>query len=85
MAVAGDLQTALVVPLDHAVNFLAVAQHDHHRGFRLHLLLIVKVLGVGLFRGRGFSAATAGRPVGVDRCVRDVRAALWCSLMDACA
>ena len=48
---AVQLDTGLVVPLDIAVDFLAVAQHHDHGGLGLHLLLVVKVFGVGLLRG----------------------------------
>src|SRR3954465_10061157 len=45
------LEAALVVPLDDAVERLAIAQHEHHRRLRLHLLYVIKVLSVGLVRG----------------------------------
>src|SRR5882724_4676753 len=57
LAVAGYLDTALVVPLDHAANFFPVAEHDYHRCLGLHLLLVVEVLGVGLLCGSSFPAA----------------------------
>ena len=46
-----ELDAALVVPLDVAVDFLAVAQHYDHGGLGLHLLLVVEVFGVGLLGG----------------------------------
>src|ERR1700686_3948352 len=46
------LDAVPVVPLDDPAPFLAVAQHDHHRRPRLHLLPIIKILGVGLLRRR---------------------------------
>jgi hypothetical protein len=49
-----------VVPLDDAVDFLAVAQHDDHRRLGLHLLLIVEILGVGLLGGRGLLGRGGG-------------------------
>src|ERR1039458_1459276 len=52
-AVAVQLDAVLVVPLNIAVDFFAVAQHDDHGSLALHLLLIIKILGVGLFGGRG--------------------------------
>lgn len=60
LAISGDFEAALVVPLDHAVNFLAIAQHDHHGSLRLHLLLVVEVFRVSLLRWRGFPSAAAG-------------------------
>ena len=60
LAISGDFEAALVVPLDHAVNFLTVAEHDHHGRFRLHLLLVVEILRVGLLRWGGFPSAAAG-------------------------
>jgi|ERR1700677_836905 hypothetical protein len=44
-----QLDAILVVPLDITVDFFAVTQDDYHGSFRLHLLLIVEVFGVGLF------------------------------------
>src|SRR6267378_4256277 len=57
---AVQLDAVLVVPLDIAVDFLAVAQHDDHGSLRLHLLLIVKILGVGLLGGRGLLGRSGG-------------------------
>src|SRR5215472_5349284 len=52
------LDAIAVVPLNNAVHLFTVAQHDHHRRPRLHLLLVVKILGVGLLgRGRLFPGA----------------------------
>src|ERR1700687_4285069 len=48
-----------VVPFDDAVYFLAIAQNDHHWRPRLHLLLVIKILGVGLLRRRGFLPCAA--------------------------
>jgi len=42
------------------MDLLAVAQHDDHRSLRLHLLLIIKILGVGLFCGGGLLAGRGG-------------------------
>src|SRR5271169_2126218 len=50
-----------IIPFDDAVHFLAVAQNDHHRCPRLHLLLVIKILGVGLLRRRGLLASAAPR------------------------
>src|SRR5260370_349364 len=58
-AVSYHLEAVLVVPLDDAVNLLAVAEHDDQWGLRLHLFLIIKILGVGLLRGREFLSAEA--------------------------
>src|ERR1700730_16858233 len=58
-AVSYNLETVLVVPLDDAVNLLAVAEHDDQWCLRLHLFLIIEILGVGLLRGREFLTAEA--------------------------
>src|SRR6267143_6842397 len=66
---AVQLNAVLVVPLDIAVDFLAVTQHDDHRSLRLHLLLIIKVLGVGLFGGRAllsWNGGTVAIPISVS-------------------
>src|SRR5690348_11209115 len=42
-AIADDLQATAVVPLDDAVHAFAVLEHDDHRRFGLHLLLIIEV------------------------------------------
>src|SRR6476620_2217279 len=47
---AVHLDAIPVIPLDNAVNFFAVTQHDDHGRPRLHLLLIVEIFGVGLLR-----------------------------------
>ena len=49
---AVHLQAVLVVPLDPAVDLLAVGQDDDHRGLGGHLLEVVVALRVGLL-GRG--------------------------------
>src|ERR1700734_2525815 len=59
---AHHLDAGLVVPLDDAMYFLAVAQHDHHRRLRLHLLLIVEILRVGLLWRRCLARASRPRP-----------------------
>src|SRR5579864_2250098 len=48
-----------VIPLDDAVNFLAVAENNHHGCPRLHLLLVVEIFGVGLLRRRCFLSCSA--------------------------
>src|SRR5580704_2019509 len=48
--IARHLEAALVVPLDDAVDFLAITQHNHHGRFPLHLFLIIEILRVGLLR-----------------------------------
>src|SRR5580765_5981594 len=53
-AVPVHFDAVAIVPLNDAANFLAVLQHNHHRGSRLHLLLIVEVLGVSLLRRSKF-------------------------------
>src|ERR1700692_4172883 len=61
--VTDDLDARLVVPLDDAMHFFAVAHpHDHGRS-RLHLLLIVEIFRVGLLRRRRFSSPSRSRPV----------------------
>src|SRR5271154_2363729 len=45
---AVHFEAALVIPLDYAVNFLAVAEHNDHRSSRLHLLLVVEIFRIGL-------------------------------------
>src|SRR3981081_1496720 len=55
-----QLDAVLVVPLDIAVDFLTVAQHDDHGSLRLHLLLIIKVLGVSLLCRRGLLGRNGG-------------------------
>src|SRR5438270_6610718 len=47
-ALAVDLQGAAVVPLDGALDLLAVHEHDDHLGVRVHLLLVVENLRVRL-------------------------------------
>src|SRR5512141_427447 len=65
LAAAGELDAVLVVPLDVAVDLFAVLEHDDHRGLGLHLLLVIKILGVGLLGGSGLArravAALHGR------------------------
>src|ERR1700734_1096559 len=55
---ADYLDAGFVIPFDNAVYFLAIAQHDHHGSPRLHLLLIIKILGIGLLRRRRLAPAT---------------------------
>src|SRR4029077_18088866 len=43
-AVSYNLEAVLVVPLDDAVNLLAVAEHDDQWRLRLHLFLIIEIL-----------------------------------------
>src|SRR5258708_36347575 len=57
---AVQLDAVLVVPLDIAVDFLAVAQHDDHGSLRLHLLLIIKIFGVSLLVRRGLLGRSGG-------------------------
>src|SRR5271166_4710600 len=59
------LQAVLVVPLDGAVDLLAVLQHQHHGGVGLHLFLVIEILGVGLLRRRQLLAAVHGALVAV--------------------
>src|SRR5579864_6266731 len=49
---AVHLDASAVVPLDHAMDLLTVGEHNDHGGLRLHLLLIIKILRVGLLRRR---------------------------------
>ena len=57
------LDAVTVIPFDDSVNFFSIAQHDHHRSARLHLFLIVEVLGVGRL-GRCELLASASRSHG---------------------
>ncbi len=57
---AVDLQAVFVVPLDDAVNFFAVVQDQNHWSFRLHLLLVIKILGVGVLRWGSFFGSAIG-------------------------
>src|SRR5579875_1282726 len=45
-----DFDTVLIIPLDHAANRFASIQHNHHGCASLHLLDVVKALGVRLIR-----------------------------------
>ena len=45
-----QFEAAFVIPFDNAVQFLAVLEHNHHGRVRIHLLLVIKALGVGLLR-----------------------------------
>jgi len=56
---ADHLDAGLVVPLDDAVHLFAVLQHDHHGRPRLHLLLIIEILRVGLLRRSRLPSPTA--------------------------
>src|SRR5438477_12693437 len=47
------LEASPVVPFDDAAYFLAIAKNNHHRRPRLHLLLVIKILGIRLFGRRG--------------------------------
>src|ERR1039457_5723738 len=60
---AVHFETAAVVPLNHAVQCLAIAQDEHHRGLGLHLLHVIKILGVSLIRWDRFllQGRAAGR------------------------
>src|ERR1035438_5400812 len=57
-----DLEAALVVPLDHTVQGLAVTQHKNHGSLSLHLLDVVKVLGIRLVRGHRLFLRRGGSP-----------------------
>src|SRR5208282_2790509 len=59
-AVAVQLDAMFVIPLDIAVDFLSVAQHDDHGSLGLHLFLIIKILGVGLLGRRDFLGRSGG-------------------------
>src|ERR1700730_5217625 len=64
-----QLDAVLVVPLDIAVDFLTVAQNDDHGSLRLHLLLIIKILGVSLLGRRGLldrSGGTVAIPISIS-------------------
>src|SRR5260370_40398847 len=52
-AVASELDTITVVPLDRGAKHLFVFKHDSHGGMGLHLLDQVKVLGSGDLPWRG--------------------------------
>src|SRR6516164_5618964 len=47
-AVAIQFDAGLVVPLNDAVHFLTVAQHYTRLRLGLHLLLVIRIFGVGL-------------------------------------
>lgn len=57
------LDAVAIVPFDAALNLFAVFEDDHHRGVRLHLLLVVEALGMSLLWRRAFSLQD-GAPVG---------------------
>src|SRR6202165_4052895 len=59
-----QLDAVLVVPLDITVHFLPFAQNDGHGSLRLHLLLIIKIFGVGLLGRRGLLGRNGG-PVAI--------------------
>src|SRR5581483_9207391 len=52
LAVTAEFDAGLVVPLDDSLDGFAVLQDHHHRSAGLHLLLVIKILRVGLFRRR---------------------------------
>src|SRR5450432_1605698 len=61
-AAAVHLEAASVIPFDGSPNLFAIAKHNYHRRFRLHLLLIIEILRVGLLR-RGWFFSQTIRPV----------------------
>ena len=73
---AVHLQAVLVVPLDDAVNFFAVLQHQDHGRLGLHLLLIIEILGVGLLRRRSLLAVRAVATISAIA-VRSRRSPSW--------
>src|SRR5215207_6175214 len=58
-ALAVDLESAAVVPLDGALDLLAVGQHDYHQRVLIHLLLVVEDFGARL-GGRNLLAPEGG-------------------------
>src|SRR5690242_8920549 len=54
--VASELDAVAVVPLDDAAKNFAVVENDSDRRASLHLLYVVKILCVSLFRRGGFLA-----------------------------
>src|SRR5581483_5971485 len=54
---AVQLDAVAVVPLNHAVDLLAVTQDNHHWGLTLHLFLVIEILSVGAFRRRNLLPA----------------------------
>src|SRR6516162_3713258 len=65
------LQAVLVIPFDDSMDLFSIPEHDNHGSFRLHLLLVIKTLGVGLLGRRRLPTA----PVAVAA-VGPLRAAL---------
>src|SRR6185503_1577058 len=53
--IAMELDAAAVVPLDAPSKLFAVLKHEDHRCAIIHLLLVIKTLGVGLFRWYAFA------------------------------
>ena len=45
-----DLEGVAVVPLDAALDFFTIFEHDDHRGLGLNLLLKIEKLGVVVLR-----------------------------------
>src|SRR5262249_27274537 len=62
-AVTVYFEAALVVPLNHPVESLAIPQNEYHRSLGLHLLYVIKILRIGLIRRNRFFLllATPGR------------------------
>src|SRR5262249_53581569 len=49
----------LVIPLNNAVDFLIIAEHDDHWSLGLHLFLVVEILSVGLLGRRNLTLSAA--------------------------
>ena len=64
-AVAVQLDAVFVIPLDIAMHLFAVAQHDDHRSLTLHLLLVVKILGVSLLARHALFDRSSRRTVSI--------------------
>src|SRR5205085_5367957 len=50
--IAAQLDAVFVIPFNDSLHLVAIFHDHHHRGFALHLLLVVKIFGVGLVGGR---------------------------------
>jgi hypothetical protein len=48
MSIAVDLDAVAIVPIDPAVDFFTVLEHDNHGSAARHLLLEIKSFGMGL-------------------------------------
>src|SRR5258708_3830195 len=65
---AVHLDAGAIVPLDYAMNFFIIVQHDPHGSLGLHLLLKIKILRIVLVGRRGFTCSirALGWPFGTS-------------------